>query len=263
MLEVKHVCYGIDGVPILKDISLGVQKGCIVTIVGPNGCGKSTLLKIISRILRPQSGEVLLDGCDVRTANTRSLARRMAILPQRKNVAVDLTVEQLVQYGRYPHTGFGGKLTKRDIDKVDEAMHAAGIETLRNRAIGTLSGGESQMAWIAMCLAQVPEIILLDEPTTYLDICYQLEVLELVRHLNRAYAMTIVMVLHDINQAAQYSDIVYMMKDGEIYNTGAPKDIFLPESFTDVFRVEMRTLTDRNNEYYVPQRMVRRREENV
>ena len=117
MLEVKHVCYGIDGVPILKDISLGVQKGCIVTIVGPNGCGKSTLLKIISRILRPQSGEVLLDGCDVRTANTRSLARRMAILPQRKNVAVDLTVEQLVQYGRYPHTGFGGKLTKRDIDK--------------------------------------------------------------------------------------------------------------------------------------------------
>ena len=108
-----------------------------------------------------------------------------------------------------------------------------------------------------------PEIILLDEPTTYLDICYQLEVLELVRHLNRAYAMTIVMVLHDINQAAQYSDIVYMMKDGEIYNTGAPKDIFLPESFTDVFRVEMRTLTDRNNEYYVPQRMVRRREENV
>ena len=208
MLEVKHVCYGIDGVPILKDISLGVQKGCIVTIVGPNGCGKSTLLKIISRILRPQSGEVLLDGCDVRTANTRSLARRMAILPQRKNVAVDLTVEQLVQYGRYPHTGFGGKLTKRDIDKVDEAMHAAGIETLRNRAIGTLSGGESQMAWIAMCLAQAPEIILLDEPTTYLDICYQLEVLELVRHLNRAYAMTIVMVLHDINQATQYSDIV-------------------------------------------------------
>lgn len=110
---------------------------------------------------------------------------------------------------------------------------------------------------------EAPEIILLDEPTTYLDICYQLEVLELVRHLNRAYAMTIVMVLHDINQAAQYSDIVYMMKDGEIYNTGAPKDIFLPESFTDVFRVEMRTLTDRNNEYYVPQRMVRRREENV
>ena len=107
MLEVKHVCYGIDGVPILKDISLGVQKGCIVTIVGPNGCGKSTLLKIISRILRPQSGEVLLDGCDVRTANTRSLARRMAILPQRKNVAVDLTVEQLVQYGRYPRPGAG------------------------------------------------------------------------------------------------------------------------------------------------------------
>lgn len=147
----------------LKDISLGVQKGCIVTIVGPNGCGKSTLLKIISRILRPQSGEVLLDGCDVRTANTRSLARRMAILPQRKNVAVDLTVEQLVQYGRYPHTGFGGKLTKRDIDKVDEAMHAAGIETLRNRAIGTLSGGESQMAWSPCVLPRLRKSFLLDD----------------------------------------------------------------------------------------------------
>ena len=239
MLEVKHVCYGIDGVPILKDISLGVQKGCIVTIVGPNGCGKSTLLKIISRILRPQSGEVLLDGCDVRTANTRSLARRMAILPQRKNVAVDLTVEQLVQYGRYPHTGFGGKLTKRDIDKVDEAMHAAGIETLRNRAIGTLSGGESQMAWIAMCLAQAPEIILLDEPTTYLDICYQLEVLELVRHLNRAYAMTIVMVLHDINQAIYFSDRIIGLCNGKVIVQGDPNEVITEESIKALYGIDL------------------------
>ena len=146
---------------------------------------------------------------------------------------------------------------------MEAAMAQAGVDGMRGRPVNRLSGGERQKAFLAMILAQDTRILVLDEPTTYLDICYQLEVLELVRHLNRAYAMTIVMVLHDINQAAQYSDIVYMMKDGEIYNTGAPKDIFLPESFTDVFRVEMRTLTDRNNEYYVPQRMVRRREENV
>ena len=207
MLEVKHVCYGIDGVPILKDISLGVQKGCIVTIVGPNGCGKSTLLKIISRILRPQSGEVLLDGCDVR------------------NVVVDLTVEQLVQYGRYPHTGFGGKLTKRDIDKVDEAMHAAGIETLRNRAIGTLSGGESQMAWIAMCLAQAPEIILLDEPTTYLDIGSRFEVMGLARRL-AGMGKAVVLVLHDLELVLRYADRVVVMNGGRVKAEGPPDEVY-------------------------------------
>ena len=230
MLEVKHVCYGIDGVPILKDISLGVQKGCIVTIVGPNGCGKSTLLKIISRILRPQSGEVLLDGCDVRTANTRSLARRMAILPQRKNVAVDLTVEQLVQYGRYPHTGFGGKLTKRDIDKVDEAMHAAGIETLRNRAIGTLSGGESQMAWIAMCLAQAPEIILLDEPTKGMDAEYKEELGKILKKLQQ-HGMTVFMISHDIEFCASYADRCGLFFDGNIVACGTPGEFFAGNNF--------------------------------
>ena len=244
MLEVKHVCYGIDGVPILKDISLGVQKGCIVTIVGPNGCGKSTLLKIISRILRPQSGEVLLDGCDVRTANTRSLARRMAILPQRKNVAVDLTVEQLVQYGRYPHTGFGGKLTKRDIDKVDEAMHAAGIETLRNRAIGTLSGGESQMAWIAMCLAQAPEIILLDEPTTYLDIAYQVEILDLLTELNRRKGTTIVMILHDVNLSARYADHLFALCRGKLIAEGKPADVITEELMQKVYQLNCIVMKD-------------------
>lgn len=263
MLEAKHIRYDIDGTCILKDVSLCVEKGTVVTIVGPNGCGKSTLLKIMSRVLRPQSGEVFLNERNIREINTRELARRLAILPQNKSVAVDLTVEQLVQYGRYPHAKLGGKLSKKDLEEVDKAIRAAGITALRHRTIGTLSGGESQMAWIAMCLAQTPEIILLDEPTTYLDICYQLEVLELVRKLNQEYAMTFVMVLHDINQAAQYSDVVYMMKNGEIYNSGTPKEIFLPQAFTDVFRVDMRTLNDEKALYYVPQRVDVCREESV
>ncbi len=254
MIKVNHICYSIDGHPILNDVSLEVPKGKIVTIVGPNGCGKSTLLKIISRILKPQSGEVLFDGTNVRSIDTRDLARRMAVLPQKKSVAVDLSVEQLVQYGRYPHTSFGGRLSKEDHQKVDEALEAAGITALRNRAIGTLSGGENQMAWIAMCLAQAPEVILLDEPTTYLDISYQLEVLELVRSLNQKYGMTIVAVLHDINQAARYSDIVYMMKQGKNYASGTPEEVFAPNAFSDVFHVDMQIISHNGRNYYDPDR---------
>lgn len=252
MLEISHLSYSIDKTCILKDISLTVPKGKIVTIVGPNGCGKSTLLKNIARILRPDSGQILLNGQDLRSMDTKELARKMAILPQCKSVAVDLSVEQLVQYGRFPYTGFGGRLSRQDYDMVNNALHAAGIEALRKRAIGTLSGGENQMAWIAMCLAQAPELILLDEPTTYLDICYQLQVLELVQRLNKEMGMTIVMVLHDINQAARYSDLIYMMHDGQVYTAGQPRDVFAPQAFSTVFRVQMRTLDDGETTYYIP-----------
>lgn len=256
MIQVHHINYSIDGQPILKDVSLEIPKGKIITIVGPNGCGKSTLLKIISRILKQESGEVLFDHRNVRAMDTKELARRMAVLPQKKSISVDLSVEQLVQYGRYPHTGFGGRFSKEDHQKVEQAMEAAGILRLRHRAIGTLSGGENQMAWIAMCLAQDPEVILLDEPTTYLDICYQLEVLELVRSLNQKMGLTIVMVLHDINQAARYSDIVYMLKQGENYKDGPPNEIFKPEAFRDVFRVDMGIIPHDGIIYYDPDHTV-------
>ena len=170
----------------------------------------------------------------------------MAILPQRKSVPADITVEQLVQYGRYPHTGFSGRLKKEDFDQVERAMDATGITGLRHRTIATLSGGESQMAWIAMCVAQQPQILLLDEPTTYLDISYQLDVLKLVRKLNREQGLTIIMVLHDINQAIHYSDKIFMMQKGKGYQYGVPRQVFTDRSFADVFRVKMERLHAEN-----------------
>ena len=206
MLSVEDVSLSIGETNIIDHINVNCEKGEILTIVGPNGCGKSTLLKVISRIYKPSSGKVSLLGKEIHSYDTKELAKIMAVLPQKKTAAGDMTVEQLVQYGRYPHTKFGNRLTQLDYQKVEEALEDTGIKHLKKRLMSTLSGGESQMAWIAMCVAQDPEIILLDEPTTYLDISYQLEVLELVRKLNREHGLTIVMVLHDINQAIRYSD---------------------------------------------------------
>ena len=263
MLKVENISFSIGGTPIINDINLEAKKGEILTIVGPNGCGKSTLLKIISRIYKPTSGKVTLLDKDVHDYDTKDLAKIMAILPQKKTVAGDMTVEQLVQYGRYPHTKLGNRLTPFDYQKVEEAMKDTGIIHLRKRLINTLSGGESQMAWIAMCVAQAPEIILLDEPTTYLDISYQLEVLELVKKLNKQYGLTIVMVLHDINQAIKYSDKIYAMKKGKGYKFGSAKDIFNEETFADIFRVKMNKLYDKNDEkitYYQPERSLKNNE---
>lgn len=258
MIKIDKISFNINETEILKDISLTAKKGEILTIVGPNGCGKSTLLKIISRILKPTSGEVKLMDKRVTSYDTKELARLMAILPQKKNASPDMTVEQLVQYGRYPHTGMSGRLLSEDYKRIDDAINSTGICHLRDRAIATLSGGESQMAWIAMCVAQNPQIILLDEPTTYLDICYQLEVLELVKNLNQRLGLTIIMVLHDINQAARYSDKVFMMKKGKGYSLGVPNEVFTKEAFEDVFHVDMHTFKENNIDYryYIPERTV-------
>lgn len=255
MLKVNDLTLNIEGSEILQDVCFHCEKGEILTIVGPNGCGKSTTLKIISRILEPVRGSVTLLGRDVRDYPTKELARIMAILPQKKSVPADITVEQLVQYGRYPHTGFSGRLKKEDYDQVERAMDATGILPFRHRTIATLSGGESQMAWIAMCVAQQPQILLLDEPTTFLDISYQLEVLELVRKLNRQQGLTIVMVLHDINQAINYSDKIFMMQKGRGYQYGVPQEVFTDQSFAEVFRVKMKRLYEEEvpqNLYFQP-----------
>lgn len=257
MIEAEHLVYSIDGKRILNDISFSVEAGEIVTIVGPNGCGKSTLLKILSRLLPADSGSVRFLGRPIRSYSSKALARELAILPQNKQAPPDATVEQLVQFGRFPYTGWRGQLKTEDFQAVDEALATTGMERFRHRLIATLSGGESQMAWIAMAIAQTPKVLFLDEPTTYLDICCQLEVLELVRRLNRELSLTIVMVLHDINQAAYYSHRVFAIRNQTCYTVGKTEEVFSEAMFRDVFSVEMSRYQTGERTVYVPERIVR------
>lgn len=257
MISAEHIFYSVNGQSILEDVSFSTEPGEIVTVVGPNGCGKSTLLKILSRLLKADKGTVCFRGKPLQSYPGKELARRLAILPQTKQTPPDTTVEQLVQFGRYPYTGLSGQMKPQDFQAVDDALRQTGMDRFRNRTISSLSGGESQMAWITMAIAQTPEILFLDEPTTYLDICYQLEVLELVRRLNRELSLTIVMVLHDINQAAAYSDRIFAIKDKRCYNFGKTQDVICGKMFQDVFSVEMKTYTADKDQVYMPVRIVR------
>lgn len=241
----------------LQDANLQIYDGEIVTIIGPNGSGKSTLIKAMSRCLKPKEGQILLDGMNINKIPTKVISRKMAILPQVKNVSGDITVESLVSYGRYPHLRFGKRLNKSDYETVDWAIEKTGLTSIRKQNVITLSGGERQRAWIAMALAQKPEILILDEPTTYLDISYQLEVLELIKQLNESLGITVVMVLHDLNQAARYSDKIYVLNQGLIYKYGEPSKIINSELLNHIFRIEAHVYEDEINNcpYFIPHKI--------
>ena len=241
-LEVKEICGGYGAKFVLEGVDFTVEPGTIATLLGANGCGKSTLLKMIGRILAPKSGQVLLDGRQVQNFDTGALARRMAILPQLHHAPGDLTVEELVSYGRFPHKRGMPGLSRRDREKIEDALRMTRLENLRNRPLDTLSGGERQRAWIAMTLAQEPELLLLDEPTTFLDICCQFEITELIRRLNRERGITVLMILHDLNMAASCSDQLIMLKDHRIFCCGTPREVLTPENLRAVFGIESRIL---------------------
>ena len=257
-IQVKNleIRYG-DKIAV-KDANIQIYDGEIVTIIGPNGSGKSTLIKAMSRCLKPKTGEILLDGMNINKIPTKIISRKMAILPQVKNVSGDITVETLVSYGRYPHLNFGQRLKKHDYDAIDWAIEKTGLIDIKTQNVITLSGGERQRAWIAMALAQKPEILILDEPTTFLDISYQLEVLELVKELNQSLGITVVMVLHDLNQAARYSDNIYVLNEGQICKYGEPSNIINPELLKDIFRIEAHVYEDKVNScpYFIPHKIV-------
>lgn len=236
-IEVCGLDAGYSGKRVLNNISLAVEKGEILTLIGPNGCGKSTLLKTVGRILLPQKGCVLLDGKAVHSMNTAELAKQMALLPQTHSAPEDLTVEQLVRYGRFPHRKGLCGLGEHDRGVVEDVLRMTRLEPLRNRYLSTLSGGERQRAWIAMTLAQEPEVLLLDEPTTFLDVCCQFEVLELIRALNRKLNLTIIMVLHDLNLAARCSHRLAAVKDSGVRYCGTPAEIIRPEVLRDIFEI--------------------------
>ncbi|MFP3125549.1 ABC transporter ATP-binding protein [Ectobacillus funiculus] len=230
------ICY--DDLLIVKDLSVEIPDKKITTIIGSNGCGKSTLLKAITRIISRQSGTVVLDGKDIATENTKLLAKKMAILPQTPESTSGLTVGELVSYGRFPYQKGFGRLTKKDYEVIDWALEVTGTTDFKFRSIDALSGGQRQRVWIAMALAQETDIIFLDEPTTYLDMAHQLEVLELLQKLNVEQERTIVMVLHDLNQAARFADYIIALKDGEIVKAGDCEEVINQDVLKKVFHID-------------------------
>ncbi|MEG0380082.1 MAG: ABC transporter ATP-binding protein, partial [Kurthia sp.] len=207
-------------------------------IIGPNGCGKSTLLKSIARILIPQGGSISLDGKTIHNASTKEIAKQLAILPQSAEAPAGLTVRQLISYGRFPHQNAWGQLTKKDYDIIDEAIEQTGLSAFANQSIEALSGGQRQRAWIALALAQQTNILILDEPTTYLDLTYQLDVLQLLQDFNQKEGKTIVMVLHDLNHASRFSDYMIAMTDGSVIATGKPEEVMTPIHLRKIFKIE-------------------------
>ena len=240
----EAISIGYGDKAIVSDLTLEVPDGKITSIIGPNGCGKSTLLKALSRILNVQSGQVVLDGKNLHSTSTKEIAKKIAILPQSPDVADGLTVGELVSYGRYPHQKGFGRLSKKDKEEIEWALNVTGTHDFKYRAINDLSGGQRQRVWIAMALAQKTDIIFLDEPTTYLDISHQLEILELVQELNKEQGCTIIMVLHDINQAIRFSDHLIAMKAGDIVAQGETEQVLTNEILEEVFNIDAELSTD-------------------
>lgn len=232
-----------NGAAVVRDISLRIESGQLVMVVGPNGSGKTTLLRGMSRLVRPAAGRVLIGGDDIRTLSAREVARRLAILPQLAESAHDLTVRELVWRGRYPHQGLLQRATSLDVEAVVWAMDATATAHLADRQLGNLSGGERQRAWIALALAQQPRILLLDEPTSFLDIQHQVDIMQLLRRLNKQ-GMTIVAVVHDLLLAGRYADRVIGIKDGQVAFDGPPQRVLTPKFLEPVFDIPMTVLTD-------------------
>jgi iron complex transport system ATP-binding protein len=237
-LSTEQLSIGYGERLIVKNLSVEIPDKKITTIIGPNGCGKSTLLKAITRIISHQTGNILLDGKDISKVNTKILAKQMAILPQTPESASGLTVGELVSYGRFPYQKGFGRLTKKDYEVIDWALEVTGTIDFKFRPVDALSGGQRQRVWIAMALAQETEIIFLDEPTTYLDMAHQLEVLELLQKLNLEQERTIVMVLHDLNQAARFADHIIALKDGEIVKAGNCEEVISHKVLKKVFNID-------------------------
>lgn len=233
-LSAETISLGYDGAPILSALTTRIPDGSFTVIIGPNACGKSTLLRGLSRLLRPSAGAVVLDGTDISRLPVKEVARRLGLLPQTASAPEGITVADLVGRGRYPHLGLWRQWTEADEDAIREAMTETGVDALSGRRVEELSGGQRQRVWVAMVLAQQTDLLLLDEPTTFLDIAHQIELMELFSALNRA-GRTIVAVLHDLNHAARYADHVIAMKRGRIVAEGAPADVITTERVEEIF----------------------------
>ena len=242
-LQSVSLSYGRE--PAVVDaLTLGVRSGEFVAIVGPNGCGKSTLLRAIARLMAPASGVIVLDGRDVRDRSPRELARELGMLPQNNVAPEGMRVVDLISRGRHPHRGAFARWTSEDEAAVRRAMESTGVVDLATRDVETLSGGQRQRVWLAMALAQDTAVLLLDEPTTYLDIAHQMDALELFRRVNRDQGRTIVAVLHDLNHAARYADRLVALREGRVLIDGSPSDVLTEEAGERGFHPPCRVIDD-------------------
>ncbi|TAE59782.1 MAG: ABC transporter ATP-binding protein [Nostocales cyanobacterium] len=238
-LELENLSGGYTVLPIVKGVNLSLETGEWLSLVGANGSGKSTLLKLVSRILLPQDGVVLLDGKAIHSQPPNLVAQKLALLPQQQPVPAGLTVRQLVSLGRTPHQQWWQwELTGNDREIVESAISKTQLEKFGDRLVENLSGGERQRAFLALALAQEPKVLLLDEPTTYLDINYQLQLLELLKNLNLQQQLTIVTVLHELNLAARYSSRIALLKQGQLWEVGTPENVLTSDNIAEVFGVE-------------------------
>lgn len=244
ILEASRLTLSYADTIIIDDLDLKIPAGEITVFVGANGSGKSTLLRSLARLLKPKSGQVLLDGREVRRLSNKEVAKRLGILPQGPIAPEGLTVLQLVKQGRYPHQSFLKQWSKEDEDLVDRALEATHMKEFAERAIDSLSGGQRQRAWIAMTLAQQTDIILLDEPTTYLDMAHQIEILDLLFELNELENRTIVMVLHDLNLAARYAHNIVAICEKKVYAQGRPEEVITSEMVKNVFQMKCEIIED-------------------
>ncbi|WP_320736113.1 iron-enterobactin ABC transporter ATP-binding protein [Enterobacter roggenkampii] len=243
-LRGEHLTLGYGKKIVARDLSVTIPTGHFTAIIGPNGCGKSTLLRTLSRLMTPVSGSVLLDGEQIQRFASKEVARRIGLLAQNATTPGDITVQELVSRGRYPHHPLFTRWRKEDDEAVSRAMQATGITDLAQQSVDTLSGGQRQRAWIAMVLAQETSIMLLDEPTTWLDISHQIDLLELLSELNRTQGYTLAAVLHDLNQACRYATHLIALRDGEIVAQGAPKEIVTPELIARIYGMRCMIIDD-------------------
>lgn len=243
-IETKNLTLSYGNTIIINELNLKIPKGEITVFIGGNGCGKSTLLRSIARLLKPKTGVVLLEGNAITKMSTKDVAKQMAILPQSPVAPEGLTVLQLVKQGRYPYQTWLKQWTEKDEEKVNNALAATGIENLKERPVDSLSGGQRQRAWIAMTLAQDTDIILLDEPTTYLDMTHQIEILDLLFELNEKEKRTIIMVLHDLNLACRYAHNIVSIKEGKIFAQGKPENVITSNLVKMVFGMECEITID-------------------
>lgn len=243
-LTTRKLTLAYDRALIIQDLNVVIPAHQMTALVGPNGCGKSTLLKGLARLLKPQSGVVYLDSESIFKLSTKAVAKRLGMLPQSPIAPEGLTVRELVAQGRYPHQSWLQQWSQEDEHFTEQALEITGMTELGDRPLDSLSGGQRQRAWIAMALAQNTEILLLDEPTTFLDLAHQIEVLDLLHDLNQMQGRTIVMVLHDLNQACRYADYLIAMREGKIFAQGFPAEVMTVEMVRSVFGIENHIIKD-------------------
>lgn len=243
-MRAENVGVKIGGKEILRDVSYSFPAKKRTAIIGPNGAGKSTLLKALCLLNEKYTGNISVDGVNIKNVGRKKLAQIMAILPQEREAPQDTTVRQLASFGRFPYRKIFGGTTKEDADAVDWALKVTRLTDFENRQVISLSGGERQRAWLAMTLAQRPQILLLDEPTTYLDIAHQLDVMDIISSVNKNFGMTIIAVLHDINHVRLYTDEVVVIKNHGVFAAGKPKEILTAESIGNIFDVAADTFVN-------------------